>query len=252
MKNSFLVAGTIVAALTLWSAQAHADIYANAPRPVICHPVYQSDYYDTTHPPCMLFVPRLGLYMAVGIPYDLLFSGNHYYISHKGNWYRSKRFRGPWRLVHHNRLPDIVRTLTWREIRTCLNRQYLGGHARLWLKHHPDGHYETCRHRGQRYDCCDGVHSHIVRRKAPEKKRHNYQLPARKQKVEEKTVRERVEEWKESVTKKDRKTRDREPEKEKIADRKKDHKEKRRSDKANSGSKRLKDKIRNWSGVAQR
>ena len=52
-------------------------------------------------PPNMVYVGGLGAYVAVGIPQDLFFYNNAYFYYHRGFWYRSAYYGGPW--VHTER-----------------------------------------------------------------------------------------------------------------------------------------------------
>jgi len=55
--------------------------------------------------PDMVFMGNTGVYMAMGIPYDLFFYNNVYYYFHNGGWYRSAYYRGPWSYEDPRRLP---------------------------------------------------------------------------------------------------------------------------------------------------
>ena len=59
-------------------------------------------------PPLFLHSPFTGFYSAVGIPYDLYYIDHYYYLYHKGLWYRSHHYNGPWGSVKYKSLPHSV------------------------------------------------------------------------------------------------------------------------------------------------
>lgn len=46
--------------------------------------------------PQFIFSPILGVWVAAGIPYDLLYDGYEYFLLYQGRWYRSLSYTGPW------------------------------------------------------------------------------------------------------------------------------------------------------------
>ncbi len=46
--------------------------------------------------PQFVYSPELGLYVAVGVPDDLVYTGNDYFYSYGGRWYRGPYYNGPW------------------------------------------------------------------------------------------------------------------------------------------------------------
>src|SRR5574341_200288 len=49
-----------------------------------------------TAPPSMVFLAEPGVYVAVGVPYDIFFISGYYYYFHGGYWYRARGYDGPW------------------------------------------------------------------------------------------------------------------------------------------------------------
>ena len=60
-------------------------------------------------PPHMLFLNDPGVYVAVGIPYDVFFFSGHYYYLHGNNWFWGPGYRGPWTYVEYRSLPPGLR-----------------------------------------------------------------------------------------------------------------------------------------------
>jgi len=141
MKNGkLLFAAALATTMSCQSAPARADVSVhinlNAPRAALFHPIYDNDYfYNTGYSPNLLFVPQLGFYVSVGLPYDLLFFDNFYYVYHSNNWYHSRNYSGPWVVVKHNRLPRTIRNHHWRDIRHYSDREYRRNANHRWLKH---------------------------------------------------------------------------------------------------------------------
>lgn len=46
--------------------------------------------------PEFIFSRDLNMYVAVGVPYDLIYTGNEYFYFHSGRWYRGPYYNGPW------------------------------------------------------------------------------------------------------------------------------------------------------------
>jgi|GEM_PF-371549 len=139
-KGKLLFAAALVTTMSCQSAPARADvnihISLDAPRAALFHPLYDNDYfYNTGYSPNLLFVPQLGFYVSVGLPYDLLFFDNFYYVYHSNNWYHSRNYGGPWVVVTHNRLPRTIRNHHWRDIRHYSDREYRRNAKHRWLKH---------------------------------------------------------------------------------------------------------------------
>ena len=58
-------------------------------------------------PPEFVYSPRLNAYVAVGVPYELVYTGNHYYYYSGGNWYRGAYYNGPWSYVPRAAYPPV-------------------------------------------------------------------------------------------------------------------------------------------------
>lgn len=49
--------------------------------------------------PQFVYSDDLGFYVAIGVPYDLVYNGSEYFYFYHGRWYRSPFYNGPWRYV---------------------------------------------------------------------------------------------------------------------------------------------------------
>lgn len=128
-----------VAALPVFSAsELHAsnvgvdlNIRVGAePRPVIVtEPVYQPEpYYDEVEVEEeveFIYPAALGFYVAVGVPYDLFYFNNSYFIFRDGRWLRSHSSRGGWVATRYRELPPVLRRHRLERIREYRSREYV-------------------------------------------------------------------------------------------------------------------------------
>ena len=60
--------------------------------------------------PQFLFSPELNMYVAVGVPYDLVYNGVDFFYFYAGRWYRGPFYDGPWApLARRNYPPAFIR-----------------------------------------------------------------------------------------------------------------------------------------------
>jgi outer membrane lipoprotein SlyB len=62
------------------------------------------DFY-VAEPPQFMYSPELNAYIAVGVPYDLVYTGSEYFYLYAGNWYRGPYYNGPWVYVPKRAYP---------------------------------------------------------------------------------------------------------------------------------------------------
>jgi hypothetical protein len=67
--------------------------------------------------PRFIFSPALGFYVSVGIPYDIVYVWQSYYLYSGGYWYCSPYYDGPWIVVGPRKLPTGLRKHRLEEIR---------------------------------------------------------------------------------------------------------------------------------------
>jgi hypothetical protein len=71
-----------------------------------------------------IFPSSLGFYVAVGVPYDLFFVQNSYYLWRDGRWFRAPGSHGPWMAMQQRNLPPGLRRHKLERIRAYRNAEY--------------------------------------------------------------------------------------------------------------------------------
>src|SRR6266480_4992943 len=94
-------------------AQVHVNVNIGPPAPVIVQA-----------PPPMLFLSDPGIYVAVGVPYDIFFMNGRYYYSYGDNWFWGPGYGGPWTYAGYSTLPPGLRKFKVRQLREYREREY--------------------------------------------------------------------------------------------------------------------------------
>lgn len=79
---------------------------AAPPQPVVVTPPPPEVYVDET--PEFIYAPALNMYVAVGVPYDLVYTGVDYFYFFGGRWYRGPYYNGPWVLAARRDFPAVL------------------------------------------------------------------------------------------------------------------------------------------------
>jgi hypothetical protein len=98
------------------------------PRQVIVRePVYQPpvQQFQVDEEIQFIYPEPLGFYVAVGLPYDLFYVQNRYYLYRDGRWSRSSRSRGPWVHVDRQALPPGLRRHRIERIHRYRDQEYV-------------------------------------------------------------------------------------------------------------------------------
>lgn len=74
--------------------------------------------------PLFLYSPPLGMYVAVGVPYDLLYTGADFLFFSGGYWYRGPYYNGPWRAIPWRACPPALRRFRIERIRDLRDREF--------------------------------------------------------------------------------------------------------------------------------
>ncbi|MBV5340835.1 MAG: hypothetical protein J0665_14975 [Deltaproteobacteria bacterium] len=123
MKKTALVL-VIAAMAAASSVQAEVSVNINlgvpAPRVMVASP--PSIRFDVA--PRFISPPRLGFYVGVDTPYDIIFSSNYYYLYYGNSWHRSGHYNGPWVEVPYRHLPPGIRKHRIENIRSYRDREY--------------------------------------------------------------------------------------------------------------------------------
>ena len=123
MKKTALVL-VIAAMAAASSAQAEVSVNVNlgipAPRVIVSSP--PSIRFDVA--PHFIAPSRLGFYVGVDTPYDIIFSSDYYYLYYGNSWHRSGNYNGPWVEVPYRHLPPGIRKHRIEQIRSYRDREY--------------------------------------------------------------------------------------------------------------------------------
>jgi len=71
-----------------------------------------------------IYPDRLGFYVAVGVPYDLFYLQESYFLFRDGRWLRAPTSRGPWVVQRYRELPPGLRRYKLERIREFRAREY--------------------------------------------------------------------------------------------------------------------------------
>lgn len=123
MKKTALV--LVMAAMAgASSAQAEVNVNVNVgvpvPRVIVSRP--PSIHFDVA--PLFINSPRLGFYVGVDTPYDIIFSSDYFYLYYGNSWHRSHTHNGPWVEVPYRQLPPGIRSHRIEQIRSYRDREY--------------------------------------------------------------------------------------------------------------------------------
>jgi len=114
MKKILAVAAAVVLLQAASAAQAGVSFSINVGGPPIV----------VAQPPDFLYPPELGFGVAVGVPYDMFYFSNSYYIFRGGGWYRTDYYGGPWIKVRPRELPPEFRRYRINRIHEFRDREY--------------------------------------------------------------------------------------------------------------------------------
>lgn len=101
-------------------------------------PVYEESAIEIEEPPLFIQPPELGFHVAVGIPYDLFYFNNVYYLCRNNVWYASPFYRGPWHVARYQALPHMLRRHSFARIkyyRDAGYRHYRAHRSPYWERH---------------------------------------------------------------------------------------------------------------------
>lgn len=124
-----IVAGTAHAGNVGWNiginlgvpvyATPSVPVYVPAPVQVQSPPPVVLD-----EPPRFIIPQGLGFRVAVGVPYDLYYVADNYYVYRNNAWYRAASYDGPWMSVRYRALPGELRRYPVAAIRSSRDAAY--------------------------------------------------------------------------------------------------------------------------------
>ncbi|MDD2851935.1 MAG: hypothetical protein PHY09_08570 [Desulfuromonadaceae bacterium] len=74
--------------------------------------------------PLFVASSRLGFYIGVETPYDIIFSADNYYLYYSNSWHRSRHYNGPWAEIPYREMPPDIRKHRIEQIRSYRDREY--------------------------------------------------------------------------------------------------------------------------------
>jgi hypothetical protein len=80
--------------------------------------------------PQFIYSPQLGMYVAVGVPYDIVYTGSEYFYWYGGRWYHGPFYNGPWAFAPRAYYPPPLLRFRIGSIRQNRNYEY-----RQWQRH---------------------------------------------------------------------------------------------------------------------
>ena len=128
----FLLLAAVAAASAV---QAEVNVNVNlgvpAPRVVVPAPL-PPPRVIVSAPPAVLFEAppffvspsRLGFYVGVDTPYDIVYNSDFYYLYYGSSWHRARHYNGPWIAVPYRELPPGIRRHRIEQIRSYRDREY--------------------------------------------------------------------------------------------------------------------------------
>ena len=127
MKRTVLVfvlaaitAASSASAETNVNVQIGVPVYAPPPRVIVSSP--PSVRFEVA--PLFVVPSRLGFYVAVDTPYDIIFASDFYYLYYGNSWHRARHHNGPWIEVPYRELPPGIRRHRIEQIRSYRDREY--------------------------------------------------------------------------------------------------------------------------------
>jgi len=78
----------------------------------------------TDEAPQFFYSPELNMYVAGGVPYDLVYAGGSYFYFYGGLWYRGPYYNGPWVRAASKDFPPALRRYRIGQIRYYRDREF--------------------------------------------------------------------------------------------------------------------------------
>jgi hypothetical protein len=98
------------------------QVVVPAPAPVVVPP--PAPFISIEQDVDFVYPASLGFYVAVGVPYDLFYVRNNYYLWRDGRWYWARDSHGPWVVTRYRDLPPGLRKHNIERIRAYRSSEY--------------------------------------------------------------------------------------------------------------------------------
>ena len=123
MKKTVLVlVMAAIAAASFAQAAVSVNVNIGAPPPRMVVASTPSVQFDVA--PLFIAPSRLGFYVGVDTPYDIIFSSDFYYLYYGNSWHRARSHNGPWVELPYRELPPGIRRYRIEQIRSYRDREY--------------------------------------------------------------------------------------------------------------------------------
>ena len=123
MKKTVLVLVTaVITAASSAQAEVHVNVNVGVPAPRVIVSAPPAVHFDVA--PLFVAPSRLGFYVGVDTPYDIVFSSDFYYLYYGNSWHRARHHNGPWLQVPYRQLPPGIRRHRIEQIRSYRDREY--------------------------------------------------------------------------------------------------------------------------------
>ena len=102
-----------------------AAVVVQAAPPPLPAPVYAPPpEIAVVEAPRFIYTPEIGFHVAIGTPYDLVYTGRDYLYNHGGHWYRGRSYNGPWVACKTRNIPPALRRHSIGQIRGYRDHEY--------------------------------------------------------------------------------------------------------------------------------
>ncbi|MDA8412838.1 MAG: hypothetical protein M0023_03520 [Desulfobacteraceae bacterium] len=123
MKKTVLVfLITVIAAASTAQAEVNVNVNVGVPVPRVVVAAPPPVLFEAA--PQFIAPSRLGFYVGIDTPYDIIFSSDFYYLYYGNSWHRSRFYNGPWVEVPYRQLPPGIRRHRIEQIRSYRDREY--------------------------------------------------------------------------------------------------------------------------------
>ena len=120
-KTALVFVISAIAVASSASAEMSINVNIGAPPPRV---VYSPPSFHFDVAPAFIAPSRLGFYVGVDTPYDIIFSSDFYYLYYGNGWHRGRSYNGPWVEVPYRELPPGIRKYRIEQIRSFRDREY--------------------------------------------------------------------------------------------------------------------------------
>jgi hypothetical protein len=113
---------TVIMAVSSVQAEVNINVNLGVPVPQVIVSAPPAITFDVA--PHFIAPSRLGFYVGVDTPYDIIFSSNYYYLYYGNLWHRAQNHNGPWVEVPYRQLPSAIRKHRIEQIRSYRDLEY--------------------------------------------------------------------------------------------------------------------------------